>query len=158
MTATTVKEVMTSPVLTVREDWSLDELTDYLIANNVSGAPVESVSGEVVGVVSMTDIVRYANVPIREGTVRGVHDYFLNSLMGEYAIEELRSFRVDTSHQVTVKDLMTQMVFAVDEDATVQQAAEMMIKGNIHRLLVTSGKQVVGIAAALDLLKVVRDM
>jgi len=158
MNAKTVKEIMISPVLAVLEDWSMDELTDYLIANNVSGAPVESVSGEVVGVVSMTDVVRYVNFPVKEQDAHDVHEYFLSSLGRQYAFEEIQAFRVESDTQVTVKDLMTEMVFSVDEDATVQDAADSMITGNIHRVLVTSGKKVVGIVTALDLVKVVRDM
>jgi len=158
MTAMTVKEVMTSPVLSVLEDWSLEELTDYLVANNVTGVPVESASGEVVGVVSMTDIVRFANVPIKERETDDAHDYFLATLAGRYAFEDLQALRIESSHRITVKDLMTNMIFAVDENASVQQAADIMIKGNIHRLLVTKDRQIVGIVAALDLLKVVRDL
>ncbi len=158
MKAKTVKEIMNSPVLAVLEDWSMEELTEYLIANNVSGAPVESASGEVVGVVSMTDIVRYVNFPIKEQEAHDVHEYFLSSISRQYALEELQAFRVESDSQVTVRDLMTDMLFAVDEDATVQDAADIMITGNIHRVLVTSGKQVVGIVTALDLVRVVRDM
>ena len=149
---------MISPVLAVLEDWSMDELTDYLISNNVSGAPVESASGEAVGVVSMTDIVRYVNFPIKEQVVHDVHDYFLSSLGRQYAVEEIQAFRIESDIQVTVKDLMTEMVFSVDEDTTLQDAADTMIRGNIHRVLVMSGKKVVGIVTALDLVKVVRDM
>jgi len=158
MTAKTVKEIMVSPVLTVLEDWSMEELTDYLITNNVSGAPVESISGEVVGVVSMTDIVRYVNIPAQVQDTPEVHDYFRSSLAREYALEELQGFRIESDIQATVKDLMTEMVFTVAEDETVQNAADAMIRGNIHRILVTSAKQVVGIVTALDMVKVVRDM
>jgi len=158
MQTKTVKEIMISPVLAAQEDWSMEELTEYLIANNVSGAPVESASGEVVGVVSMTDIVRYVNFPVREQEAHDVHEFFLSSIGRQYALEELQAFRVGSDTQVTVRDLMTEMVFAVDENATVQDVADTMIRGNIHRVLVTNGKQVVGIVAALDLVKVVRDM
>ena len=158
MNAKPVKDIMISPVLAVREDWSIEELTEYLMANNVSGAPVESASGEVVGVVSMTDVVRYVNFPIQEQEAHDVHEYFLSSISRQYALEELQAFRVESETQITVKDLMTDMVFAVDEDATVQDAADIMVKGNIHRVFVTSGKQVVGIVTALDLVKLVRDM
>lgn len=158
MQAIPVKDVMSSPVLAVREDWSLEELTEYLIANNVSGAAVESGTGEVVGVVSMTDIVRHVNFPVKEQDAHDVHEYFFSSIGRQYALEELQAFRLESDTQVTVKDLMTDIVFAVDEAATVQDAADLMIRGNIHRLLVTRAKQVVGIVAALDLVKLIRDM
>ena len=158
MTTKTVKDIMVSPVLTVQENWSIDELTEYLIANNVSGAPVESSSGQVVGVVTMTDIVRHVNFPLKEQDAHDVHEYFLSTVGRQYALEELQAFRFEADDQVTVKDLMTDMVFTVDENVPVQEAADVMIRGNIHRVLATRDKQVVGIVAALDLVKIVRDM
>ena len=50
MTELTVADVMTSPVLTVEEDWSLERVASFFLENNVSGAPVTSPAGEVVGV------------------------------------------------------------------------------------------------------------
>lgn len=158
MTAKTVKEIMISPVLTVLQDWSIDELTEYFIANNISGAPVESASGELVGVVTMTDVVRHVNFPVKERDAHDVHEYFLSSIGRQYALEELQALRVEPDNQVTVKDLMTEMVFSVDEDASVREAADIMLRGNIHRVFVMRGKQVLGIVAALDIVKIVRDM
>ena len=44
------------------------------------------------------------------------------------------------------------------EDTPLQKVADTMIRGRIHRLLVTRGDKVTGIIAALDLLKVIRDL
>ena len=106
----------------------------------------------------MTDIVRHVNFPVKEQDAHDVHEYFFSSIGRQYALEELQAFRLESDTQVTVKDLMTDIVFTVEEDATVQDAADLMIRGNIHRLLVTRAKQVVGIVAALDLVKLIRDM
>ena len=53
---------------------------------------------------------------------------------------------------------MTPMLFDVPETATVQEVADMMVRGGIHRVLVTVEKKLVGIVSALDVLKVVRDL
>ena len=53
---------------------------------------------------------------------------------------------------------MTPMLFEVPETATVQEIADMMVRGGIHRVLVTSRKKLIGIVSALDILKVVRDI
>ena len=154
----TVKEIMTTDVKTVPEHWNLSQLAEFFVAENVSGAPVKSDTGEVVGVVSMTDIVRHENLPVTETPSHDVHEYYMAALGRQYAVEEIRGFHIDSDTEVTVRDLMTPMVFQVEQDASVQQVADMMIRGNIHRVLVTSGKQIVGIVAALDMLKVIRDL
>jgi CBS domain-containing protein len=50
------------------------------------------------------------------------------------------------------------MVFDVSENAPVQDVADTMIRGRIHRVLVTRDSELAGIITALDLLEVVRDL
>jgi len=52
---------------------------------------------------------------------------------------------------------MTPVVFQVAEEAGIDQVAETMVKGRIHRLFVTRNGEMVGILTAFDLLKVIRD-
>lgn len=72
--------------------------------------------------------------------------------------EELSRFRVEVADALTIGDIMTPMVFAVPANAAVQDVAEMMITGRIHRVLVKQDDKMVGIISALDLLPLVRDM
>jgi CBS domain-containing protein len=53
---------------------------------------------------------------------------------------------------------MTPTIFRVNENATVQQVADTMIRGRIHRVFVTQEEKVVGIISAADMLRVIRDM
>jgi len=53
---------------------------------------------------------------------------------------------------------MTPMIFEVTEDARVQDVAETMLKGNIHRVFVTRDKKLTGIVTTLDMMQVIRDM
>ena len=155
----TVSDIMTTEVLTADEDWTLDQLAVFLVDHNVSGVPVASASGELVGVVSMTDIVRHKSLPVKDSDSPGTHEYYLSSIRRQYASEEIAGFRLDTPEDALVRDLMTPMIFQVREETTVQEAADVMIKGNIHRLLVTGDNmQLLGIVTTLDMLKVVRDL
>ena len=54
----TVSDVMQREVLAAADDWSLEQLADFLVDNSISGAPVTGEGDELVGVVSLTDIVR----------------------------------------------------------------------------------------------------
>lgn len=53
-----IKDVMTSPAITVREDTALREVAAMLVAHRVSGLPVVDSTGALVGVISEADIVR----------------------------------------------------------------------------------------------------
>ena len=157
MKGKTAKDIMTTEVLTVGSDWSLDRLAEFFVANSISGAPVIGPDGKLVGVVSLTDIVRHGSVPVKEPDTRGPHEYYLQPLERRYAREEISSFRIGNEPTATAKDIMTPTVFEVGEDASTQQVADAMIRGCIHRVFVTRDDKVVGVISALDMLKVVRD-
>lgn len=154
----TVADVMTSPVLTVAEDWPLDRLASFFLEHNVSGAPVTNPTGEVVGVVSMTDIVRHSSLHAQEGEDRGTHEYYLASAGRQFTYEEMQGYHIEPEGGVTARDLMTPMVFDIREDAPLQEVADMMVKGGIHRVLVTKTKKPTGIVTTLDMVKVIRDL
>lgn len=153
-----IKDIMTTDVFTVPRDWSLDQLADFLVANNITGAPVISESGDVVGVVSMTDVVRYRSMPLIYSSAHDTHEYYLSSMGRQYSDEEIDAFRLEEGERATVADVMTPVIFSVSEDASVREAAEIMTTGNVHRLLVLKDQQVIGIVAALDIVRVVRDL
>ena len=52
------KDVMNTDVLSVRDDMTVQELAGFLTEREILGAPVVDPEGEVVGVVSCTDIVQ----------------------------------------------------------------------------------------------------
>ena len=154
---TRVSDIMQPEVLTVEEDWSLNRLARFLTDNNISGAPVTSPEGDLVGVVSITDIVRYDSMPEQQARERHTHEYYLHSLESQIALEETTTYHIEHESQARVRDIMTPMVFAVPESATIQEAADMMVKGHIHRLFVTRNNRIAGIVTALDMLNVLRE-
>ena len=74
------KDIMTSQILKAEEDWSIQRLVEFFGENSISGAPVISADGELVGVVSLTDII--INGTITEGDVQSYepHEYFIHTL------------------------------------------------------------------------------
>ncbi len=153
----TARDVMTERVLTVQADWPVTHLTEFLLEHGISGAPVTTAEGTLIGVVSLTDIVRHESLPQKEPHPHGAHDFYVLSLEGRYAEEEWSAFRIDEGSEVTVRDIMTPTIFKVHERAPVREVADLMIKGRIHRVFVTRGDTIVGIVTALDLLQVIRD-
>jgi CBS domain-containing protein len=157
MKSLTAKDIMTQEVLAARADWSLDRLAEFFADNNISGAPVIDKNETLIGVVSLTDMARHESFS-SAGIGKGdVHEFYYQELDSQYEREELATLRIRTESVTTVCDIMTPMLFAVDEETVVREVADTMVRGHIHRVLVTRDKKVTGIVTALDMLKIVRD-
>ncbi|MGB5440822.1 MAG: CBS domain-containing protein, partial [Gammaproteobacteria bacterium] len=139
-------------------DWPLDRLADFLVDNSISGAPVTAADGELVGVVSMTDLVRQNRVTGATSGPDTAHDVYLFELERHVSQEEIKLFHTQYESPVQVRDIMTPMIFEVSEDTRIQEVAETMLKGNIHRVFVTRDKKLTGIVTTLDMLQVIRDI
>lgn len=154
----TAKDIMTSEVLGVQADWPVDRLAEFLVENSISGAPVLSDSGKLLGVVSLTDIVRHTTLPLKERHFNKTHNFYLPEIEYQYSQEDISSFDFRDESAATVGDIMTSMIFNVPENASVRDIADIMIRGRIHRVFVTREERVVGIISALDMLKVILEV
>jgi uncharacterized protein (DUF302 family) len=138
------KDIMNPEVIKVREEMPVKELASLFTSQAISGAPVENSDGALVGVVSVTDIVRAASMGGRGGWEE---DVSLDEL-GELHLEE---------EGPLVKDIMTPAVFAVEHDAPIHHVAESMMESHLHRLLVVEDDKVVGIISTSDMLQVLQE-
>lgn len=154
MNALSARDVMTTDVLAARGDWPVPRLAEFLTEHGISGAPVLDGDGRLVGVASMTDLVRHDALPEREPQRPGrqqAGDRLV--LAGRVAEEESAGFLMEGGSETSVVDIMTPTVFTVDEATPLEDVAETMIRGRIHRVFVTRGSAIVGLVTALDLLK-----
>lgn len=152
------RDVMTHMVLIAGADWSLAELKTWLLDNGITGAPVVGASGELVGVVSSTDLLRDDSDSDSGSSDDTAHDFYAESLDRSLSGAEMRTLHIDVDSGRTVGDIMTPMVFSVDAGTEVDEVADVMVRGRVHRVLVTRQGKVAGIISALDLVKALRDM
>lgn len=154
----TAKDIMNPDVVLVHDDMSVHELAATLTQHGISGAPVLDADGRLVGVVSLSDIV--ANDGKRQAIRGGEHvgDFFLQGWEEELDETDLRPFHVVEDEGLTVADILTSVIYTVDESTDIGTMADSMIQGRIHRLVVTRDGAVVGIVSTLDMLKAVRSL
>jgi CBS domain-containing protein len=153
MSAPLARDLMTHPVLTIRDDRTLGELTAFFSENAISGAPVVDEKGALVGVVTVTDLSEQAmgdESPALADRSRSV--FFHEGWECRMNPEELRALSIRDAGQL-VRDIMTPVVYAIPGSTPVERVARTMIAGRIHRLLVTEKGRVSGIVTTLDLLK-----
>ena len=150
----TAKDIMTPPVITVRDIMSVEEVSDLLSDRMITGAPVVNEDNKPVGVVTLSDIVR--NEPRREHIIsdKVASDYILKDWQRPFDNEDLNGYHLEESETLLVKDIMTPFVYRVEEDTPLNTLASIMLSGRIHRLFVTKDDKIVGIVSALDMLKV----
>jgi predicted transcriptional regulator len=145
------KDIMNTDVISVRDDMTVQELATFLTEREILGAPVITNEGEVVGVVSCTDIAQNAV----QGNNAKV-DFFGQGWEDKIDPEEIRDLPVE-NESLPIREIMTPTVYTVPEETAISEIAKTMVAGRIHRLLITRGSQLVGIITTLDMLKVLFD-
>jgi predicted transcriptional regulator len=149
-----VEDLMNPDIMTVADDMTTDDLARYLIEREISGAPVVDSQGHLIGVVSMTDIGRNM-AESSDGESSSSSDFY-RDIAADLTLEDLGQRYVE-QRTVTVRDVMTPVIHHVPVTASVAEAARIMVDRHIHRLVVTQGKEPVGIITSLDLLKMLAE-
>ena len=172
----TVRDIMRTELVTVVPDMSVHDLAKLLADKEISGAPVVDVDGEVLGVVSMTDIIRLAagEADIRVAPRPLVTGEFSLEAPQEDEYEEEQDvvdyFRQAHAPLVTprsaegwaaggdldqydVRAIMTPANFHIHPDSDMRQLATFLLRGRIHRALVMEGDRLVGIVTTVDLMR-----
>lgn len=159
-----VSDVMSSDVRVARPSTTVTELIELLVDNHISGVPVVSDQGHPVGVVSATDVLRLASLEAGNGqSSYGTAASFggdIDGGRGSFFMESGPSARLPDGltpglADWTVADIMTPATFSVGPDATLPQLAQFLMRGQIHRALVTRGTDLLGIVTAFDIVRAV---
>lgn len=177
----TVNEIMTSDVASVEPQMSLRDALEVLRAEDVSGAPVVQ-NGEVVGVVSVTDLLEFeATSPGVPSSRPGQTEWgeFESPDVWEEGAESPSAFFVDywsdVGAEVTerfeesdspewdalgehvVAEVMTRQVVALPPGSDLREAAGLMLEADVHRILVLDDGQLHGIVTTMDVVRAVAE-
>ena len=141
-----VKDIMVKKVITIQKDASVEELSELLVKNRISGVPVIDSDGKLVGIATEGDLI------IKDSDLHFPR-YFklLDSII---YLESLNKFKKSLKKFLgtKVEDVMTAEIKTVKEEAPVGEAANMMIKYNINRVPVLDSKdELVGIVTRADI-------
>ncbi len=147
------KDIMSSPVITIKADTPLKKAAEILDENSFSGVPVVDDEDVVIGILSETDILRYTQQIIGQ-PLRDPHRVFTKSKevlhvdithRGIEVIELVANTAVDT--------LMTVDVISASVDTPVYSIVSLMKENNINRIPVAdkNGK-IQGIVTRADVI------
>jgi CBS domain-containing protein len=139
-----VRDVMTSRVITVHPDTSVEDIARRLLEHGISAVPVTEKDGTLVGIVSEGDLMRRSEL----GTDRRP-SWWLNLLLET----EERAARYAKTHGRLARDVMTSPVITVDEDTDLAEVAQLLEKRRVKRLPVLRDGKLVGIVSRANLLQ-----
>jgi predicted transcriptional regulator len=148
----TAKDVMVNDVLTVYEGWSIKRLTHFFIKHRISGAPVIASDHELVGVVSVSDIMRFDNLSLTDKALLISENVYMESIGQQLMPEDMKTLAEQAEENCTVNSIMTPRVISVEATETLPYVAELMCKHSIRRIFVTKSGVICGIISSGDIL------
>jgi CBS domain-containing protein len=138
-------DVMTTAVVTVGPDTSVQDLAKLMSERGISGVPVVD-NGRLVGIVSEGDLLHRAETGTERRTARQRRRWF-----DATHLEEARDYI--KSHGRTVRDIMTREVISVGETADLAEIARLMETKRIKRVPVLRDGMIVGIVSRANLVR-----
>jgi len=126
-----VAELMQRNVRTVGSDATVADAIVSLADGHISGMPVVDGAGNVIGVLSTTDLLT-AEAEAGDSVAR-------------------QTLLENTS----VRDIMTPRPLTVAPGEDVREAARQMLYADVHRLFVAEGDKVIGIISTTDIVRAV---
>ena len=138
------QDIMTRDVITVRPDTSVRDIAAIMVEKHISGVPVLTGNGKLIGMVSQSDLLHRAEV----GTERKHKWWFRtfadsNALAREYA----------KAHGRKAHDIMSRYVVSVRDDAELRDVADILDNHRIKRVPVMQDDRLVGIITRGDLVR-----
>jgi CBS domain-containing protein len=135
-----IDELMTRDVVSVQPEATLKEVAAILVERRISGVPVCTAEGEVLGVVSEADIL-HKEQGFEPAT--GILGRLLESADAEQSRARAR----------TAGDAMTAPAITIERWAAVPLAARLMLGRHVNRLPVVQDGRLVGIVTRADLVR-----
>ena len=146
------KDVMQTEVISLRPEMTLRQAAALLAEANITGAPVVSRDGDIVGVLSQTDFIRHA-------VEAEYSSYFQAGFYHEIPLMNEDTFLRDAqSGNTRVEELMNPFVVTASPEDTVPELARSLRQHGFHRLIIAENKKLLGIVSTLDLLKVLEEL
>ena len=141
-----VRDIMTSDVVTVRPDASLADAAKLLLAFKISGLPVVDSNGQLVGIVTEADFLSALGIPSHHPThsVWQTLESIFNSSPVKFLIPN------------TVADIMSKNTVTINSKKTLNDVIDTMKRHHVKRLVVVSEhSKVMGIITRSNLVNVI---
>ena len=144
----TAKDIMTEDVITISKDASIDQLSELLVKNKISGVPVLDENNKLVGIVTEADII------IKDADLQ--FPRYFKLLDAIIYLDSLNKFRNNLKKHLAVKveEIMTTKVRTVSPDTSLSEVANIMLDRRINRLpVLDQNGRITGIVTRADIVR-----
>ncbi len=144
----TAKDIMTTDVLTVQPDMPVEELAALLYEKKIGGAPVMS-DGKLLGVVTESDLIDQA---------KNLHIPTVLTILDSVFVLGNPNRMDKEFHKMagrTVRDIFSDELITVSEDAPLNEIATIMADRKVHTLPVVANGELLGVVGKADLIKAI---
>jgi CBS domain-containing protein len=139
-----VADVMTRNCITIAPGATVEEAVNLMLSHHISGLFVVDRNGDLAGVITEGDLLRRDEI----GTQR--HRPWWLRLLASPARQAHDFTQANGRH---VRDVMTEDVLSIGQDAPLEDVVDAMEKHRIKRLPVIADSRVVGVVSRSDLLR-----
>lgn len=146
------REIMSSEVITVKGDATIEEIAHLLTEKDISGVPVVDDNGLILGMVTEKDLL-YKDVEPRFPPV-------VELLGGLIFLKGVKHYNEELKKLVATKaeDIMTKNIVTVNGGMKVEKVAELMVEKDINRIPVVEEGKLVGIISRADIVRYIAKM
>lgn len=147
-----VEQAMTADPITVSAETSVTDVARIMVDNNIGGVPVVDDSGEILGIVTESDLVVHDSDVEFPSFVHFLTGYvFVPGSLHRFE-EKFRRAVANTAGQVMTEDPMT-----VEADDPVENVATIMSKKKMKRFPVMREGELVGIITMADIVRLISE-
>ena len=137
-----LRDIMTRDIICISDEATLKEAGEVFKKNRISGLPVVNGNGEIIGVVTITDMLKIL------GKIYGLKE----SEKKSHAVIMLSDMYEGEKQKAKVKDLMTREVYVLKEDSSIEEVMKLMFQNKVHTIPITDLEgHIVGIIGRRDL-------
>lgn len=139
-------QIMTTDVMTVHADTTIEKVAQLLTTRRVGSVPVVDDDNRVVGVVNDEELfTSERGIPFSAVRVPVLFEKWARP-------ERAEEIYANARHN-TARDVMSHEFVCVDVNASVGHITQLMVERNVHRVLVTRDNRLAGIITRMDLIR-----
>jgi CBS domain-containing protein len=139
------RDVMVSPVITVKPHSSVQEVAKTLVDRRISAVPVVDDAGKLVGIISEGDLMHRSET----GTERQYHRWMIRLVAGDASLPA----DYIKAHGRKAADIMTKNVITASPEKPLDEIAILLERNSIKRVPIVRGGQLVGIVSRANIVQ-----
>ena len=145
---TRARDIMTAPVIAVREDTSLEDVARLMLRHNIGAVPVIDGQGTLRGIITEADFAeKERGVPFSA--------YRAPQLFGRWVSQRDVEAIYAAARSLPARAIMSTPVLTVTEDTPVKEILDLMLRHDVTHLPVVREGAPVGMVSRHDLLRLV---